>query len=195
MDQMWIIGSRPPFLVLDEIDAHLDHSNVQVDRGKSSNRRLEGGGLGGACECRNLGRNVVTWELNLQKLMSDETFGEVSPVKMGVIFTWSWGGCPNIVFFFATEDHMCHHGGCYRKIGMKLIVGCLASSGHQRGISQPANLCCLESEVVVLFMPRDQHIHWSGHGICGLSTIRINMLLVEIHPAKKTDTSKNYTYN
>ena len=59
-------------------------------------------------------------------------------------------------FFFATEDHMCHHGGCYRKIGMKLMVGCLASSGHQRGISQPANVCCLESEVVVFFMPRDQ---------------------------------------
>ena len=66
--------------------------------GKSSNRRLEG--LGGTCECRNLGRSVVTWELNLQKLMSDETLGEVSPVKMGLIFTGSWGGCPNLVFFF-----------------------------------------------------------------------------------------------
>ena len=100
---------------------------------------------------------------------------------------------------------MCHHGGCYRKIGMKLMVGCLASSGHQRGISQPANVCCLESEVVVFFMPRDQQqqIHWSGHGICGLSTIQIDMLLIsivnlnidfyfyfEINPAKKTNTSK-----
>jgi len=28
--------------------------------------------------------------------MSDETLGEVSPVKMGLIFTGSWAGCPNL---------------------------------------------------------------------------------------------------
>lgn len=164
MDQMWIIGSRPPFLVLDEIDAHLDHSNVQVDRENCQIVALRG--LGGTCECRNLGRNVVTWELNLQKLMSDETLGEVSPVKMGLIFTGSWAGCPNLAIVNWDE------------IDCRVPRFIWASTWH---ISTCKFL--LFGVRGGYFMPRDQqqHIHWSGHGICVVSTIRIDMLLVEIH--------------
>lgn len=94
---------------------------------------------------------------------------------------------------------------------MKLIVGCLASSGHQRGISQPANFCCLESEVVISCQETNNNTSIEadtefvlfpqfGSTCCWLksivnSNIEPFIFIFEIHPAKKTDTSKNYTYH
>ena len=94
LGQMCIIGSRPPFLVLDEIDAHLDHSNVQVYRGK---RRPTGRGLGS----RNLGGNVRIEPGEIK--MSHEILGfHFLPSKWG-LFVGSWGWLLK----------SCRHGGSY----------------------------------------------------------------------------------